>query len=286
MIEDDVASPTPQPTLKVDDLGAMTHGSDGPGPFRTLVEAEWQALLDKDDRTSPADYPDMCLITRNELAGVMAEAWFTRADADASRIAALEARNRFLEAPGPYIFDRTMWRRVSEDSVVGVSMEQAADLLNAKDARIAALEAEIERREADRVEQVFARIAANLLAQSATERAEAAEDERHEALKTAFVAGCCAALTWTHSGMPQDDLDEAGYDYATSVRAALTPAETLKELGVEHIADGQYRISAEKLRALTPTPDTRTDAEFIRDMNVVLGHCEPLTPAPTGSGEQ
>lgn len=42
-------------------------------------------------------------------------------------------------------------------------------------------------------------------------------DERTEELKTAFVAGCCAVLTWTHSGMPQDDLDEAGYDYAASV---------------------------------------------------------------------
>lgn len=43
------------------------------------------------------------------------------------------------------------------------------------------------------------------------------EDGRHEELKKAFVAGACAVLTWTHSGMPQEDLDVAGYDYATSV---------------------------------------------------------------------
>lgn len=43
------------------------------------------------------------------------------------------------------------------------------------------------------------------------------EDDIREALKDAFVAGCCAVLTWTNSGMPQDDLDEAGYDYAASV---------------------------------------------------------------------
>lgn len=42
-------------------------------------------------------------------------------------------------------------------------------------------------------------------------------DGQEESLKRAFVAGCCAVLTWTHSGMPQDDLDEAGYDYAATV---------------------------------------------------------------------
>ena len=46
---------------------------------------------------------------------------------------------------------------------------------------------------------------------------DAMEDELPAMLKNAFVAGCCAVLTWTKSGMPQDDLDEAGYDYAASV---------------------------------------------------------------------
>ena len=36
----------------------------------TLDEA-WQDLVDKDDRTSPEEYPDMALITREELADYM-----------------------------------------------------------------------------------------------------------------------------------------------------------------------------------------------------------------------
>lgn len=34
----------------------------------------WQELLDKDDRTSPEEYPEMALITRDELAEFMARA--------------------------------------------------------------------------------------------------------------------------------------------------------------------------------------------------------------------
>jgi hypothetical protein len=52
--------------------------SDEPGPFSKLVDVEWQQLLDKDDRTSPEEYPGHCLITRNELASAMFEAWFGR----------------------------------------------------------------------------------------------------------------------------------------------------------------------------------------------------------------
>lgn len=32
----------------------------------------WRDLSERDDRTSPAEYPDMCLITRAELAAFMA----------------------------------------------------------------------------------------------------------------------------------------------------------------------------------------------------------------------
>lgn len=35
------------------------------------IEDAWADLLEKDDRTSPADHPDMCLITREELASYM-----------------------------------------------------------------------------------------------------------------------------------------------------------------------------------------------------------------------
>lgn len=41
-----------------------------------LLEQSWQALLDKDDRTSPEEYPDMCLITRAELSDFLVDASF------------------------------------------------------------------------------------------------------------------------------------------------------------------------------------------------------------------
>lgn len=34
---------------------------------KSVTDAAWQELLDKDDRTSPAEYPDMALITKDEL---------------------------------------------------------------------------------------------------------------------------------------------------------------------------------------------------------------------------
>jgi hypothetical protein len=40
---------------------------------REIVDFAWQNLLDADDRTSPAEYPEMCLITRDELSSIIAE---------------------------------------------------------------------------------------------------------------------------------------------------------------------------------------------------------------------
>lgn len=48
-------------------------------------------------------------------------------------------------------------------------------------------------------------------------RRDAERRAARDDLKTAFVAGCVEMLQWLHSAMPQDDLDEAGYDYADSV---------------------------------------------------------------------
>lgn len=36
--------------------------------LQRLVTDNWQALLDRDDRTSPEEYPDMVLITYEEYA--------------------------------------------------------------------------------------------------------------------------------------------------------------------------------------------------------------------------
>lgn len=34
-----------------------------------LIQYLWQDLMEKDDRNSPAEYPEMCLITFEEFAG-------------------------------------------------------------------------------------------------------------------------------------------------------------------------------------------------------------------------
>lgn len=40
--------------------------------MEAAIKREWQNLLDKDDRTSPAEYPDMALITFDEFAQAIA----------------------------------------------------------------------------------------------------------------------------------------------------------------------------------------------------------------------
>ena len=36
-----------------------------------VVDAQWQWLCDKDDRSSPVEYPDMALVTRDELGEII-----------------------------------------------------------------------------------------------------------------------------------------------------------------------------------------------------------------------
>lgn len=48
----------------------LSASADQSGPTLT-VEAAWQELLEVEDRTSPEDWPDMLLITQEELAGFM-----------------------------------------------------------------------------------------------------------------------------------------------------------------------------------------------------------------------
>jgi hypothetical protein len=50
--------------------GTASPKSDG---LCKSAEEAWQELLDKDDRTSPDEYPDMCLITFDELEDFMAD---------------------------------------------------------------------------------------------------------------------------------------------------------------------------------------------------------------------
>lgn len=48
---------------------------------KKTVEQFWQELLEKDDRTSPEEYPDMALITFDEFSGYMAQAVYAAAPA-------------------------------------------------------------------------------------------------------------------------------------------------------------------------------------------------------------
>ena len=57
-------------------LAALTAPATSLGPPRRhaeIVDFIWQGLLDKDDRTSPEEYPDMVLISKDELSGHIAE---------------------------------------------------------------------------------------------------------------------------------------------------------------------------------------------------------------------
>jgi len=60
--------------------------------IESLLEQSWQALLDKDDRTSPAEYPDMCLITREELSRFLVDASFKWHEARSHGIHVEESR--------------------------------------------------------------------------------------------------------------------------------------------------------------------------------------------------
>lgn len=46
-----------------------------------FVRDLWQTLLDKDDRSSPAEYPEMCLITFEEFERYLADAGEQHSDA-------------------------------------------------------------------------------------------------------------------------------------------------------------------------------------------------------------
>lgn len=59
-----------------------------PTPTREALANElWQALLDKDDRTSPEEYPDMVLITQSEFFAALALYAAARVEAERERIA-------------------------------------------------------------------------------------------------------------------------------------------------------------------------------------------------------
>ena len=90
----------------------------GPGPLKIIGDNEWRALLDKDDRTSPEEYPEMALITRAELGGAMCEAYILAAGQATEELMAWavagwrrEVENRPLKNVHRRSLD-TVWRQV------------------------------------------------------------------------------------------------------------------------------------------------------------------------------
>lgn len=104
------------------DVDRPTPTADQSGPALTVDEA-WQELSEVGDRTSPEEYPDMCLITHDELADFMGRA----KPADQSGVigALVEAKRLALE-------DADALDRTAEDADEnswqdwGATMRQAA----------------------------------------------------------------------------------------------------------------------------------------------------------------
>jgi hypothetical protein len=61
----------------------------------SVIEREWQNILDKDDRNSPEEYPEMVMITYDELAQAMRAALEAESAGD-------ERREPFKVLPGTY----------------------------------------------------------------------------------------------------------------------------------------------------------------------------------------
>jgi len=112
------------PTTPSDDLEAAAKvAAEGPGPLTLLADREWQDLCEKDDRTSPADYPEMCLITRNELGGIICEGFLLAKDQGATVHRALEAK--VVELVAERLADKA---RIAELTALADQLEEGWDI--------------------------------------------------------------------------------------------------------------------------------------------------------------
>lgn len=62
-----------------------------------MIETLWKDLIEKNDRTSPAEYPDMVLITKEEFSEALRNA----------REEGLDAAASYVERIGSYGAERT-----------------------------------------------------------------------------------------------------------------------------------------------------------------------------------
>jgi hypothetical protein len=72
----------------------VTPGSDVTNPHDL-----WRDLLEKDDRTSPEEYPDMALITEDELVSLLQQYGDERARAAIEEAASVMPEYRFSDYP-------------------------------------------------------------------------------------------------------------------------------------------------------------------------------------------
>ena len=93
----------------------MTHSTDTPAASgetgaakmreaaqTALIERLWQSLLDKDDRNSPEEYPDMAMLTFEEFAGYIRAATDPHSERIAALTEALEGAEAALEPLDAY----------------------------------------------------------------------------------------------------------------------------------------------------------------------------------------
>lgn len=64
-----------------------------------LARREWQELVEKDDRTSPEEYPDMALITFDELREIISGSLLADSAAKDAEIAKVKAEARRVIEP-------------------------------------------------------------------------------------------------------------------------------------------------------------------------------------------
>lgn len=93
-------------------LIARTSSPEKPSP-EALAHELWQDLLEKDDRTSPEEYPDMALITQDEFFAALDRFRAAEVEAERMRCAAIVAAESFR--------DDEAWDRVERQILTGAS---------------------------------------------------------------------------------------------------------------------------------------------------------------------
>ena len=110
-------------------LPAEPHAEQSRKSMSDLVERLWQNLLDKDDRNSPEEYPDMAMLTFDEFAGYIREASAPHAE----QIAALmEAAGAFRDALEESLALNINWSSDAEPETLAYYSEYKAVIKQAE----------------------------------------------------------------------------------------------------------------------------------------------------------